>query len=65
MHPLVGEVNLHAVDIVNLLVCIHFLDFCKNSIDISSRRKVYAVLGNVIVGESRTQLAHLASLVSQ
>ena len=68
MYPAVGEVNLHAVDVVDLCRGIlgkHLLDLHEDGVDIGVGRQVDAVLGNLIVGELTAQLADLALLLGQ
>ena len=56
MYPLVCKVDLHAIDVGDLLVGIHLLDTGKNGVDVGGRSKVDAVLGNEIGGKSGTKL---------
>ena len=65
MYPLVREVYFHAVDVINLLVGVHLLNLGKYGVNVGCRGKVYAVFGDIVVGERRAQLAHLASLMRQ
>ena len=65
MHPLVGEVNLHAVNIIDFFILIDFLYFCENSINVCLRCQIYAVLRHEISRISGTQLAYLLTLMRQ
>ena len=65
MYPLVGKVNLHAVDVVDLFVLEHLLHLVQYSINIGSWCEVDAVLCDEIVRIFLTQLAHLLALVCQ
>ena len=68
MYPLVGEVELHAVDVGNgyvLLLAIHLLHLHEDGIHVGGGSQVDTVLGDEIVGEAGTKLAHLAALVCQ
>ena len=68
MNPLVREIELDAIDICYgdiLLLTIHLLNLHEDSIYIGRWSQVDAVLGDEIVREAGTELAHLAALVSQ
>ena len=68
MYPLVREVKLHAIDIRYLdilLLTIHFLHLHQDGIHIGRRCQVDTILGNEVVREGCTKLAHLATLMCQ
>ena len=65
MNPLIGEVDLYAVDIIYFFVLVEFLHLCQNCIHIGIGSKIYAVLGNKIWRISRTELACLHTLLGQ
>ena len=68
MYPAVGEVDLHAVDIVDggaVVVGEHLLHFHEDGVDIGARGEVDAVLGNLIVGEGLAQFADGAALLCE
>ena len=65
MHPFVGKVYFHTVDIVDFFVLIDFLHFGKDSIYIDFRSQVYTVFSNEVRRISSTELANLFSFVSQ
>ena len=65
MNPLVGEVDLHSIDVVHLLVGIELLHLFEDGIHIGRRSEVDAVLCNEILGECGTKFAHLATFMSQ
>ena len=65
MNPLVGEVDLHSVDVVHLLVGIELLHLFEDGIHIGGWSEVDAILGNEILGECGAKLANLAALVGQ
>ena len=65
MHPLISEVNLHTVDVIDFLVLIDFLYFSQDSIHIDFRYQIYPILGYEIRRISSTKLAHLLPFVSQ
>ena len=54
VNPLVGEVDLNAVDISNLLALEHLLNLLENSVDVGRRSKVDAVLCNLVAWECGT-----------
>ena len=58
VNPLVGEVNLHTVDVGHLLVLVEFLHLLEHGIDIRGRAEVNAVLGDVVL---RQRVAELGS----
>ena len=61
MHPLVGEVYLYAVDVVDRYVGhgrIAFLHLFENGIDIGLGSKVDAVFGYIIVRECLAELGN-------
>lgn len=58
VYPLVGEINLHTVNIIHLCGRIsskHLLHLHQDGIDIRLRGQVDAVLSDLIVGEGSTQ----------
>ena len=65
MNPLVGKVNLNAVDVVHLLVFVKVLHLLENSVYIGVWSKVDTVLGNEIWRIGCTKFAHLHLLVCQ
>ena len=68
VNPLVREVEFHAIDICYghiLLLAIHLLYLHEDSIYISRRCQVDTILGDEVVGESGTKLAHLATPMCQ
>ena len=68
MHPTVGEVDFHAVDVVDNGVLVggeHLLHLLQDGVHVGLGRQVDAVLGDEIVGELLPQLAHLHALLSQ
>ena len=65
MHPFVGKVYFHTVDIIDFFVLIDFLYFGKDSIYINFRSQVYTVFSNEVRRISSTELANLLSFVSQ
>ena len=68
VYPAVGEVDLHAVDIVDggaVVVGEHLLHFHEDGVDIGARGEVDAVLGNLIVGEGLAQFADGAALLCE
>ncbi len=68
VNPTVGEVDLHAVDIIDrcaVVVGKHLLDLRQDGIDIGTWGEVNAVLGNLIVRESLAQFADGAALLCQ
>ena len=59
VNPAVGEVDLHAVDIVDdcrVVLGKHLFDFHKDGVNISLWSEVDAVLGNLVVRECLAQL---------
>ena len=65
MYPLVGEVNLHTIDIVNLLVLVQFLDLLQDRIHIGTCGEVDTVLGNLVRRICSTQFAGLHALLGK
>ena len=66
MYPLVGEVNLHTVNIVHLCCSVgskHFLHLHQYGINIRFRSQVDTVLGYLIVGECLAQLTDLTTFL--
>ena len=48
MYPLIGEVNLHSVNVIDFLIFIHFLHLLQDGVYISLRSKVNTVFGDKI-----------------
>ena len=65
VHPFIGEVYLHAVDISYLLVLIEFLHLSQDGIHIGIGRQVHPVLGHEVGRIGGTQFTHFLSLVCQ
>ena len=65
MYPLVGEVNLYAVNVIDLLLCIDALDLLKDGIDIGAGLEVDTVLGYEIGRISLAELADGLALMRQ
>ena len=68
MYPTIGEVDLYAIDIVNLCGSVlgkHLLNLNQNSIYIGLRGEVDTILGNLILREGGTKLAYLTTLLSE
>ena len=63
MYPLVGEVDLHTVDVGDLLVAIEFLHLAEDGIDVGVGGEVNAVLGYRVVRIFGTQLTGLLALL--
>ena len=61
VYPLVGEVNLHTVDVVHFdagLPCVHCLHLGEDGIHVGGGIEVNAVLGDGVVGVGGTELAN-------
>ena len=66
MYPTVREIDLYAVDVVDLSTRIgskEFLHFHKDGVDIGLGGEVNAILGYLLVGESLAQLTGCAALL--
>ena len=65
MNPLVGEVDLHTVDVGYLLVLVELLHLLQDSIDVGGRVKVDAILGNEILRQRVAQFRGLHTSLCQ
>ena len=68
MYPHIREINLNAVNIINLSIWlsrIHILHLSKDCIHIGTWGKVYAVLCNEILRISLTELTNFHALMSE
>ena len=63
MYPLVGEVYLHAVNVVHLFALVHLLDLSENSVHVGLWCKVDAVLGDEVGRIGGTKLAGCHALL--
>ena len=65
MHPFIGKINLHTVDIINLFALIMLFNLSQDGINIGVGSKVYAVFGHEIIGIGSAKLAHFLSFMGQ
>lgn len=61
MDPAIGEIDLHAVAVVDLVILVRRLDLSENGVDIDTWTEVDTVLGDDVIGVCGTELgeAHL------
>ena len=65
MHPTVGKVDFHAVDIGDSLVLILLFDSGKDGVDIDVGRKLNLVFGNAVLRIFLLELANGFALFSE